>query len=336
MSVVSPAFAAASAPDLGMVIIGRNEGERLRRCLESCQAVGARRVYVDSGSTDGSVQLALEAGAQVVRLDMTRPFTAARARNAGLHELRRQFPDVALVQFIDGDCELLPKWLESAQRFLGAHPEIVAVAGRLRERFPEKSVFNRLCDIEWNTPVGEARSFGGIVLARVEAIDAAGGFREDLIAGEEPELCVRLRARGGRLWRLDEDMAWHDANMLRLSQWWRRTLRSGHAFAEGASLHGAPPERHFAGETRRALLWGAVLPLAILALACATPLAWVLLLIYPLQWLRIGSRLARHHAPIPWLQGGFLLLGRFPEALGVLKFYRGRLVGRRSGLIEYK
>ena len=333
---MTAAAAPATPPGLGMVIIGRNEGERLRRCLESCRAVGARRVYVDSGSTDGSVQLALDVGAQVVRLDMTRPFTAARARNAGLHELRRQFPDVALVQFIDGDCELLPQWLESARRFLVAHPEIVAVAGRLRERFPEKSVFNRLCDIEWNTPVGEARSFGGIVLARVEAIDAAGGFREDLIAGEEPELCVRLRARGGRLWRLDEDMAWHDANMLRLSQWWRRTLRSGHAFAEGASLHGAPPERHFAGETRRALLWGAVLPLAILALACATPLAWVLLLIYPLQWLRIGARLARHHAPIPWLQGGFLLLGRFPEALGVLKFYRGRLVGRRSGLIEYK
>ena len=323
-------------PTVGMVIIGRNEGERLRRCLESCQAVGARRVYVDSGSTDGSVQLALDAGAQVVRLDMARPFTAARARNAGLRELRRQCPGVTLVQFIDGDCELLPQWLGSAEAFLAQHPEIVAVAGRLRERFPDRSVFNRLCDIEWNTPVGEARSFGGIVFVRVEAVEGAGGFREDLIAGEEPELCVRIRARGGRLWRLDEDMAWHDANILRLSQWWRRTLRSGHAFAEGAALHGRPPERHFAGETRRALVWGAALPLAILALACITPVAWLLLLIYPLQWLRIGFGLARQHAPIPWLQGAFLLLGRFPEALGALKFYRDRLVGRRSGLIEYK
>jgi GT2 family glycosyltransferase len=333
---VTPTDAWAAAPAVGMVIIGRNEGERLRRCLESSQAVGGRRVYVDSGSTDGSVQLALDAGAQVVRLDMSQPFTAARARNAGLGELRRQCPEVTLVQFIDGDCELLPQWLTKAESFLAQHPDIAAVAGRLRERYPDKSVFNQLCDIEWNTPVGEARSFGGIVLVRVEAVEGAGGFREDLIAGEEPELCVRIRARGGRLWRLDEDMAWHDANMLRLSQWWRRTLRSGHAFAEGAALHGRPPERHFAGETRRALLWGAALPLAILALACVTPLAWLLLSIYPLQWLRIGRRLARQHAPIPWLQGLFLLLGRFPEALGALKFYRGRLVGRRSGLIEYK
>jgi GT2 family glycosyltransferase len=321
---------------MGIVIIGRNEGERLRKCLLSCADAGARRAYVDSGSTDGSVELARASGVRVVQLDMTRPFSAARARNAGLRELRRIFPEITLVQFIDGDCELMPQWLASAQRFLAKHSDIVAVAGRLRERYPDKSVFNQLCDIEWNTPVGEARSFGGIVLVRVEAVEGAGGFREDLIAGEEPELCVRIRARGGRLWRLDEDMAWHDANMLRLSQWWRRTLRSGHAFAEGAALHGRPPERHFAGETRRALLWGAALPLAILALACVTPLAWLLLSIYPLQWLRIGRRLARQHAPIPWLQGLFLLLGRFPEALGALKFYRGRLVGRRSGLIEYK
>ena len=330
------AAATPASSSVGMVIIGRNEGERLRRCLESCKAVGARRVYVDSGSTDGSVQLALDSGAQVVRLDMSRPFTAARARNAGLAELRRTCGDVTLVQFIDGDCELLPRWLGEAEAFLAARPEVVAVAGRLRERFPDKSIFNQLCDIEWNTPVGEARSFGGIVFARVSAIEGAGGFREDLIAGEEPELCVRIRARGGRLWRLDEDMAWHDANILHLSQWWRRMLRSGHAFAEGAALHGAPPERHFTAETRRALLWGAWMPLAIVALACAWPWALLLLLLYPLQWLRIGARLARVHAPIPWLQGGFLLLGRFPEALGALKFYRGRMVGRRSGLIEYK
>ena len=333
---MTSAAAAAIASTVGMVIIGRNEGERLRRCLESCQAVGARRVYVDSGSTDDSVALALASGAQVVRLDMASPFTAARARNAGLAELRRQCPDVAQVQFIDGDCELMPDWLDTAAAFLDQHQDVVAVAGRLRERAPGRSVFNQLCDIEWNTPVGEARSFGGIVLIRIAAMLDAGGFREDLIAGEEPELGVRLRARGGRLWRLDHDMAWHDANILHLSQWWRRTVRSGHAFAEGAALHGRPPERHFAAETRRALVWGAALPLAIAAAACATRLGWLLALAYPLQWLRIGIRLARVKSPIAWRQSGFLVLGRFPEALGALKFYLGRLLGRRSGLIEYK
>jgi len=333
---VSSGPALAVTPAVGMVIIGRNEGERLRRCLESCRAVGSRRVYVDSGSTDDSVQLALDSGARVVRLDMTRPFTAARARNAGLDELRRECPDVTMVQFIDGDCELMPQWLSAAAEYLDQHADIVAVAGRLCERFPDKSVFNRMCDIEWNTAIGEARSFGGIVFIRVDAFLGAGGFREDLIAGEEPELCVRLRARGARLWRLDRDMAWHDANILHLSQWWRRTVRSGHAFAEGASLHGRPPERHFAAETRRALLWGAVLPSSILVAACVAPGALLLFLVYPLQWLRVGLSLARRDSPIPWTYGGFLLLGRFPEALGAIKFYLGRLFNRRSALIEYK
>jgi glycosyltransferase involved in cell wall biosynthesis len=333
---VKPAFDVDEGGGIGVVIIGRNEGERLRRCLLSCSVVGARRVYVDSGSTDGSVELATALGARVVQLDMSRPFTAARARNAGLSELQRACSDVALVQFIDGDCELMPDWLDAAAAFLLQREDIVAVTGRLRERFPQKSVFNQMCDIEWNTALGEARSFGGIVLIRVATIMAAGGFREDLIAGEEPELCVRLRSRGARLWRLDRDMAWHDANILRLSQWWRRTFRSGHAFAEGAALHGEPPERHFVAETRRALLWGAGLPVTIALAACVTPFALLALLVYPLQWLRIGATFKRAGSPIPWIYAGFLVLGRLPEAQGALKFHLTRFSGRRTALIEYK
>ena len=322
--------------DVGLVIIGRNEGERLRRCLASSADMNDRRVYVDSGSTDRSVELATESGARVVRLNMAMPFTAARARNAGLGELRRWCPQVTKVQFIDGDCELVGDWVGSAAAFMDEHADVAAVAGRLRERFPDRSVFNRLCDIEWNTAIGEARSFGGIVMIRVDAFLRAGGFREDLIAGEEPELGVRLRGAGARLWRIDRDMAWHDANILRLSQWWRRTVRSGHAFAEGAALHGAPPARHFVAETRRALAWGCVLPLAIVLVALYRPIGLLLLGVYLLQWLRLGLRSRRLGSPIPWASAGFLVLGRFAEAQGALKFLLGRAFGRRSALIEYK
>ncbi len=321
---------------LGVVAIGRNEGERLRRCLQSCAHLGDRRIYVDSGSTDGSVQLAADLGATVVALDMTRPFTAARARNIGLAALLERFPDVEQVQFIDGDCELASSWLDAASAFLDAHPEVVVVAGRRRERYPDASVYNQLCDIEWNTPVGEAKAVGGDALFRVEPLRRAGGYRDSLIAGEEPELCVRLRAAGGHVWRLDADMTWHDAAILQLSQWWRRTMRSGHAFAEGAFLHGAPPERHFVRETRRALLWGAVLPIVAVLASCWQPIAAALLLVYPAQWLRLGRRFAAEGSPAPWKRAGFLILGRFPEAQGALKFLLWRLFGRTSALIEYK
>ena len=137
----------------GVVVIGRNEGERLRRCLQSIDRAVAI-VYVDSGSSDGSPALAQSLGAHVVALDMTRPFTAARARNAGLRRLRELAPTTQLVQFVDGDCELVPGWLDAAQAFMQQHADVAAVAGRLRERYPNRSIYNLLCDMEWNVPAG--------------------------------------------------------------------------------------------------------------------------------------------------------------------------------------
>lgn len=321
---------------LGIVIIGRNEGDRLKRCLRSCLADRHPAVYVDSGSTDDSVAAARALGAHVVALDLDTPFTAARARNAGLQALRALSPQLRCVQFVDGDCELAPAWLAQAEAFLDAHPDVVAVAGRRRERHPDATVYNHLCDIEWNTPVGEAKAVGGDAMFRADALVRAGGYRDGLIAGEEPELCVRLRAAGGRVWRLDADMTWHDAAITRFSQWWRRTLRSGHAFAEGAALHGGPPERHFVAETRRALLWGAALPIVLLWATAWHPWLAALFLVYPVQWLRLGRRLARQGGPIPWTHAAFLILGRFPEALGAIRFRLAAVSGRASGLIEYK
>jgi len=320
---------------IGVVVIGRNEGQRLVRCLQSCLHQVDVCVYVDSGSADGSVEVAGALGADVVQLDLRQPFTAARARNAGFARLM-QVSMVDFVQFLDGDCEMSMDWLEIASAFLHENPDVVAVAGRRRERFPDSTVFNRLCDIEWDTPVGEAKAIGGDAMFRAEALRAAGGYRNDLIAGEEPELCLRLRAAGGRIWRIDADMTLHDAAITKWSQWWNRNVRSGHAFAEGVYLHGRAPERHFVAETVRALTWALVLPLAIIVLASISAWALLGLLIYPLQWLRVGARLARQGTPIPWTYAGFLIAGRFPETQGVLKFFAGHLFGRRSVIIEYK
>src|SRR5512139_2136631 len=187
---------------VGVVIIGRNEGERLVRCLRSLASEQNQLVYVDSGSTDDSVNTARSRGADVVALDMTVPFTAARARNEGFKRMRKLYPQAEYVQFLDGDCELSPAWLEKAASFLDLNLSVAAVCGRRRERWPERTVYNMLCDIEWDTPIGEAKACGGDVLMRVDAFEEVHGFRPDLIAGEEPELCVRLRASGWKIWRL--------------------------------------------------------------------------------------------------------------------------------------
>ena len=190
----------------GVVAIGRNEGERLRRCLESLPPKTAV-VYVDSGSTDESVQLARERGADVVELNGAIPFTAARARNAGFQRLRGLARDLRYVLFIDGDCELIEGWLEQGISFLDAQADVGAVCGRLIEQHPERSIYNWLCQREWDGPVGEIRACAGNVLMRANAMEAAGGYREDVVAAEEDELSIRLRAAGWRIWRLDRRMA---------------------------------------------------------------------------------------------------------------------------------
>ncbi|MFJ2985415.1 MULTISPECIES: glycosyltransferase family 2 protein [unclassified Pseudomonas] len=321
---------------IGVVVIGRNEGLRLERCLASLAGRADKVVYVDSGSTDGSVQRASSLGVEVLALDMTIPFTAARARNEGFACLHTRLPSVRHVQFVDGDCEVDAGWLAAAQAFLDAHPQVAVVCGRRRERFPQHSIYNLLCDLEWDTPLGEAKACGGDALMRVDAFMAVSGYRPELIAGEEPELCIRLRAAGWKVWRLAAEMTLHDAAMSRFGQWWRRSLRAGYAYAEGAALHGAPPERHWLRESRRAWLWGLGIPLLIvLASVLLGPWGLLLLLIYPLQAARLarrGGRSVREN----WLQAVFLVLGKFPEMFGQLKYLLNRGAAGKTVLIEYK
>lgn len=318
--------------EIAVVVIGRNEGERLVACLGSVLGDAARVIYVDSGSVDGSPDRASEAGAEVVDLDMSVPFTAARARNAGLALVAGE--QTPLVQFVDGDCIVEPGWLGAAERFLAEHPEVGVVCGRRREMHPEVSVYNRLCNREWDTPVGPASACGGDAMMRVAALRAVGGFRDGLIAGEEPELCLRLARAGWGIWRLDAPMTRHDAAITRFSQWWRRTRRAGHAFAEGAYLHGAGPERHWVRETRSGLFWGAALPLVLLLAALASPAALWGFAVYPAQvvrlWRRLGGDRGAAEAAL------FLVLGKFAEAQGVIEFHLRRWSGRRRGLVEYK
>jgi len=322
--------------NIGVVVIGRNEGKRLRICLDSVVKATSRVVYVDSGSTDGSVQMVLAMGLAVVELDMHIPFTAARARNEGWKLLHEVSPGLSYVQFVDGDCELATGWLEAAAAFLDSNKKIAVVCGRLRERYPEQSIYNMLCDTEWDTAIGLTKACGGNAMVRIESFELAGGFRSDLIAGEESELCLRIRAAGWQVWRLDEEMALHDAAMTRFGQWWKRTMRGGYAYAEGAHLHGSSPEQHRIKESRRIWIWGLWIPLVSVGLTFWLG-AWglSLLLIYPAQVTRLALRGSRSVGE-NWLRGLFLVLSKFPEALGQIKFIYNRLTRNKARLIEYK
>jgi len=324
--------------DVGIVAIGRNEGERLARCLASAPA-GIPLVYVDSGSSDGSVERARERGAAVLELSAERPFSAARARNEGFAWLRERQPGLRYVQFLDADCALASAWLERARTALEARPELAIVCGRLREAHPEASLYNRLCDIEWNGPLGEVPSCGGVFMARAEDYAEVGGMDPGIVAAEEDDLCLRLRERGRRVVRVADDMASHDAAMLRLREWWRRAFRTGHAYAQVGTLHRGSPIAPFGREARSAFVFGLALPAAILAAAPFTGGAALLLLLGYLPLVaRAAGRLQRDGLPArhAWLYASHCYAAKLPQALGQLRYHWDRLRRRPTRLIEHK
>ena len=323
---------------VGVVVIGRNEGFRLKQCLHSVN--GARSViYVDSGSTDNSVGLAQALGAQIVELDLSVPFTAARARNAGFSRLLEGHDHLRYVQFVDGDCELVAGWVEEAVHFLENRPDVAVVCGRRAERYPEASIFNKMCDHEWDTPVGETKACGGESLIRITAFQAVGGFRAEQIAHEEPELCGRLRANGHRIWRIDQPMSLHDAAIIHTSQFYARSRRAGF----GLMQYLVDAKRHdtsTGGEiVSRAFFWSLLLPSATLAgIFSFGPTALMLLLAYPLQIIRYAFRLSKTvYSRREALEVALLsMLGKFAEFQGSVEFLIKKLGGQKLEGIFYR
>jgi glycosyltransferase involved in cell wall biosynthesis len=321
--------------EIGVVVIGRNEGERLIASLTSIKPRTSNIVYVDSGSVDGSVKEAEGFGAFVVVLDLTKPFTAARARNAGFFALVRRWPQIRFVQFIDGDCLLAEDWLEIASDFIEQRNEIAIVCGRRRERYPGESVYNKLADLEWDTPIGETATCGGDALVRVQAFEAVGGFCSRLIAGEEPELCVRLREMGWKIWRLDAEMTQHDMAMTRFRQWWIRSVRSGYGTAEVWLLHYKSPSGIWGREVARGIFWGGALPAVIVVGGFFYPALLCAALAYPLQFIRVAFKQGAAK-PESWIYSFFTAISKFASFQGTLRLAWHTLHGGKIRLIEYK
>ena len=320
---------------VGAVVIGRNEGERLRVCLRSLLKQGVKTIYVDSNSSDDSVEFAKSLKIDVVLLDRKLPFTAARARNVGFARLIEIDSSLDYIQFVDGDCEVANNWIVNASNWLDSHPEFAIACGRRRERYPKQSIYNRHCDIEWDTPVGEAKACGGDFLIRTQVFRQVEGFSNRLIAGEEPELCIRIRQLGWKIMRLDMEMTLHDANITQFKQFWRRSVRSGYAFSKGVYMHGDPPEKHWVEESRRCFIWGGLFPLTIIVLAILGSKIWeFLLLLYLIQWLRLVWKW-RFLKSFAFWQATLLLTSKFSEFQGQLKFLKDLVTRKDSLIIEY-
>lgn len=327
---------------MAAVVIGRNEGDRLKESLESVRASGLRLVYSDSASSDGSPGLARGLGVPVLELDTGTPLSAGRGRNEGLDELLGRWPETQFVMFLDGDCILDQAFPERAVELLRREPRCAIVTGHLTERHPEQSTYNRLCGIEWRSsagPMTNMNALGGIMAVRVSAFKEAGGFHLDAIAGEEPDLGVRLMLAGYKVIKIDAPMATHDAQMLRFGQWWTRAVRGGHALAYRYARHGRSELRDGRREILSDLFWGLALPL--ISLAAAWPTRCLSLLLLAVAYGYFLVRVTRNYRRTgldksdAWLVSRYVLLSKFAHVVGIFRYALNRMRGEYR-IIEYK
>lgn len=331
-------------PEIDVVVIGLNGARFLRDCLQHVLASGypAERMHVfysDTGSKDDSVAVASGFdGVEVIALQPEHP-SPGLGRNAGWRAGRSEF-----VQFVDCDTYLEPGWMRSAAAELSEREDLAAVSGRLRERFPEASVYNWIADREWNAPAGEVEAFGGNVMVRRSALEQTDGFDASLPAGEEPDLSLRMRLSGWKLAMLDEPMGTHDIATQRFGQYWKRCRRSGYAFANVVWKHRGVKQGLWRRELMRIIVRGGLAPLssgAALLSACVfhpllalLALPGVLLLFLPylfrigyiMRHLNVDRRYARKYA----LHCSLVVL---PGFAGVVRFLMEKL---KVGLMKKK
>jgi GT2 family glycosyltransferase len=322
----------------GIVLIGRNEAPRLQHTLLSLRGTSDPVIYVDSGSTDGSPEIAERSRTRVLRLTEG-PFSAARGRQAGFDRLAADDDGLEYVQFLDGDCTLSEGWLDDAQQFLDDSPDVAAVAGRLCEEHAASSLLLRVVQVDWDLPFGQTDVIGGNSLMRVAALAAVGGWRADLVAGEELDLSSRLRARGFELHRIERDMCRHDIGITRWSELWRRAIRTGHSYAELAILHPRTGPARWRRRTLGNVGYGLILPLAfVVGVLAYRPLAAFALAIYLLLVGRLAAGRLRRRDPVrvAFAYALATTVCKVAASIGVLKLAVSRITRRDPVLMEYK
>lgn len=329
------------------IAIGRNEGERLRDCLKSLIGSVDRVIYVDSNSSDNSVDIAKELDVEFIVLT-DGPFTAARGRQAGLDELASKYTDLKYVQFVDGDCIVQSGWIEAARTYMDENPECAGVCGRRREEKCDESFWSRVIDVDWDSPVGRADYFGGDSFARVQAMQEVGGWNIHLIAGEEPDLCFRMRERGWYVERLDVEMTSHHIDMTQFREYWKRSTRAGLAYVQTGWLNRKANGRFWLRRAAGSVFYGAALPLvALVSIGLGIgfkiyPLVWATIafiaLIYGRQFLVLEKACRRKgydkgvSVPYAYLN----VICKAAAAKGIVQWAIGKVTGKHVKLIEYK
>ena len=318
-------------PGVSVVVIGLNVEQYISNCLQSIYNLDypmelLEVIYVDSGSKDKTLDILKRfPSVKVIKLETNHP-NAAKGRNAGWLASKHK-----LIQFVDADSYLDTRWLRTAIPHLKKE-NVGAVAGTLKERFPNRNLYHRMANLEWNIRSGsegwstkdiEAKTFGGNVLIHRDLVEQCGGYRAALSAGEDPDLSYRIRSLGYKVYRLNSLMASHDINISKTSTFLKRARRSGFVYGYLALSYWKEPERYMVKRTV-ALLVGALTPFSIVIISALLGLLGPGFLLALLVMFRLVfqaghfSRVMRISRKEAFIYSLYLAFCIYPQFFGVL------------------
>jgi len=219
-------------PWLSVVVIGRNEARNLPRLFRSLPGGDeVEWIYVDSQSSDGSVEAALKAGAQVYLVAEGSVCGPGTGRYIGTAEAQGEW-----ILYLDGDMVLREEFISFLDKLKAGReagkslipPATAGFIGRTRNLGLDKD--GTVAEIrdyvvlapkemgpaeEWGRPAGY---HGGAVLYRREEVLKAGSWNPGVCQLEEIDLYSRVRARGGAVRAVDLPMVDHIAPYLSLAE----------------------------------------------------------------------------------------------------------------------
>jgi len=262
---------------------------------------------------------------------------AAKARNLGWQAARGEF-----ILFLDGDTQLHPDFVTHALTTLN-EPKLCAAWGHRRESRPEQSLYTRVLDLDWVYPTGRTLYFGGDVLVRRAALDGVNGFDPTLNAGEEPEMCARLRAAGWEIEHIDVPMTLHDLAVTTFRAYWLRAYRSGIAYAEVAQrmkLRGDVLWQYEAQRDFRHAVVFILAPFIWVAALWLSPHLALAMVALALLFVARTARRCQWKAPGQWgLCACYALHAHFqkiPALFGQLKWRQAQARQAEIALVDYK
>lgn len=234
-----PAAAGTDLPLVSVIIPVRNDAKRLGRLLQSVRQQSYppdRRevIVVDNGSQDDSRSVGERQGATV--LSFPQLYVGA-LRNRGV-----AVSNGSILAFVDSDHEVPPDWIETAVAQFAADPGLTLL-GFPYLAPPDGTWVQRTWELHRLHHRGRREAnwlASGNMFARREAFLAVNGFREDLVATEDVDLCIRLRAQKAKI---IEDVAVanvHHGEPVSLAHFFRKEFWRGTNNLRGFIAHRFP------------------------------------------------------------------------------------------------